>query len=156
MGGNLPGQSETLCGQPIQVAACGSHSAGMRTLLIGQEPVLNVAVRVDTPVAQKRPAAPYFFDAGEIDLGEHERLVLRGFRDDHAERIAHERVAPEFDPCASPPPPPSPFTAQPLDADAIHRGDPAAVGDRVAALDRLPGVQLLLAVLLLLRRMPAD
>src|SRR6266487_169410 len=80
----------------------------MRTLLIGQEPVLNVAVRVDTPVAQKRPAAPDFFDAGEIDLGEHERLVVRGFRDDHPERIAHERVAPEFDPCAPPPPPPPP------------------------------------------------
>src|SRR2546426_9231625 len=46
MGGNLPGQSVTLCGQPIQVAACGSHSAGMRTRLVSEEPVLNAAVRV--------------------------------------------------------------------------------------------------------------
>src|SRR5437867_12690908 len=128
----------------------------MRTLLIGQEPVLNVAVRVDTPVAQKRPAAPYFFDAGEIDLGEHERLVLRGFRNDHAERIAHERVAPEFDPCASPSPSPSPspFTPQPLAAHAIHPRDPAALGDRVAASDRPPRVPLLRAVRRPLRRMP--
>src|SRR4051794_18698256 len=30
MGANLPGQSSMLCGQAIQVASCGSHSAGMR------------------------------------------------------------------------------------------------------------------------------
>src|SRR5207249_3720561 len=46
IGGNFPGQSVTLCGQPIQVAACGSHSAGMRTRLVSEEPVLNAAVRV--------------------------------------------------------------------------------------------------------------
>ena len=30
IGENLPGQSERLCGQASHVAACGSHSAGMR------------------------------------------------------------------------------------------------------------------------------
>src|SRR5208337_1304679 len=30
MGVNLPGQSLRLCGHPIQVASCGSHSAGRR------------------------------------------------------------------------------------------------------------------------------
>src|SRR5947209_3593901 len=30
MGANLPGQSPRWCGQATQVAACGSHSAGMR------------------------------------------------------------------------------------------------------------------------------
>src|SRR6266704_39628 len=30
MGANFPGQSVTSCGQPSQVASCGSHSAGMR------------------------------------------------------------------------------------------------------------------------------
>ena len=30
MGWNLPGQSSGLCGQAIQVAACGAHSAGIR------------------------------------------------------------------------------------------------------------------------------
>src|SRR6266545_2218950 len=86
IGGNLPGQSETLCGQPIQVAACGSHSAGMRTLLIGQEPVLNVTVGIDATIAQEWPVAAHLFDAREIDLREHERIVLRGFRYHHTER----------------------------------------------------------------------
>jgi hypothetical protein len=30
IGSNLPGQSLRSCGQAIQVARCGSHSAGMR------------------------------------------------------------------------------------------------------------------------------
>src|SRR5688572_23378712 len=30
MGWNLPGQSRRWCGQAIQVASCGSHSAGIR------------------------------------------------------------------------------------------------------------------------------
>src|ERR1700758_3290833 len=30
MGANFPGQSVNSCGQPSQVASCGSHSAGMR------------------------------------------------------------------------------------------------------------------------------
>ncbi len=30
MGANFPGQSVRLCGHPIQVASCGSHSAGKR------------------------------------------------------------------------------------------------------------------------------
>src|SRR5262245_10260093 len=32
MGANLPGQSSLLCGQAIQVASCGSHSAGILQL----------------------------------------------------------------------------------------------------------------------------
>src|SRR5260370_42044400 len=43
-----------------------------------------------------------------------------------------------------------------LEVDAIHGRDPAAVRDRVAALDRLPGIELLRSVLLLLGGMPAD
>src|SRR2546427_1328457 len=85
IGGNFPGQSVALCGQPIQVAACGSHSAGMRTLLIGQEPVLDAVVRVGATITQERSVAPHLFDAREIDLRERERLVLAGFRYDHAE-----------------------------------------------------------------------
>src|SRR6266480_4033963 len=148
MGGNLPGQSLTLCGQPIQVAACGSHSAGMRTLLVSEEPVLNVAVGVNAAVAQERPVAAYLLDPGEIDLSQHERFVRSGLGQDDAERIAYERMAPEFDARA--------LAAQALEPDTIDRGDPAAIGDRVAALNRFPRVELLLAVLLFLRRKPAD
>jgi hypothetical protein len=32
MGANLPGQSSRLCGHASQVASCGSHSAGMRSV----------------------------------------------------------------------------------------------------------------------------
>lgn len=35
IGANFPGQSLLLWGQPIQVAACGSHSAGMRKPKMG-------------------------------------------------------------------------------------------------------------------------
>src|SRR6266576_4989090 len=148
MGGNLPGQSLVLCGQPSQVAAWGSHSAGMRSALIGQKPVLNAAVRIRAPVAQKWPVAAHLFHAREIHVGQDEGLALGGFRYHDTERIAHERVPPELDPLS--------LAAEPLEPDAVHRGDPAAVGDGVAPLDRLPGVELLLAVLLLLVRMPAD
>src|SRR5688500_5415972 len=57
-------------------------------------------------------------------------------------------MAPEFDP--------RPFAAQALVPNAVHRRDPAAVRDRVTALDRLPRVELLRAVLVFFRRMPAD
>src|SRR5947207_7582770 len=105
-------------------------------------------VRVRTTIAQKRPIATHFFDAREIHLGDGQRLLLAGCGHDDAERVADERVTPELDPRA--------LTAQLLKADAVHRRDPAAIGDRVAALDRSPRIELLRAVLLLLGGMPAD
>src|SRR2546427_595986 len=150
IGGNFPGQSVTLCGQPIQVAACGSHSAGMRTRLVSEEPVLNAAVRVGAPVAQERPVAADFLDSRQIDLGEHEGLVLGRLGDQDPERVADERVTPEFDSRAPP------RAAELLEADTVHRGDPTTVRDRVTALDRFPGIELLLAVLLFLRGVPTD
>src|SRR3989441_3868444 len=114
IGGNFPGQSVTLYGQPIQVAACGSHSAGMRTRLVSEEPVLNAAVRVGASVAQERPVAADFLDSRQIDLGQHERLVLRCFGDHDPEGIAHKRVTPELDPGA--------LAAQPLETAAVHGG----------------------------------
>ena len=50
---------------------------------------------------------------------------------------------------------PSPPTGASM-ADAIDRGDEAAVGDGVAALHRFPGGMLGVAVFRFLRRMPAD
>src|SRR5207249_1084395 len=146
MGGNLPGQSVTLCGQPIQVAACGSHSAGMtkpsaisRQLAdlpadgrrvtadgsIGEKTMLNAAVCIGAPVAQERPVAADFLDPSEIDLRQHECLVLGGLDHHHAERVTDERMAPEFDPGA--------FAAQPLESAAVHGGNPAAVRNRMTA-----------------------
>src|SRR5438046_9332353 len=99
MGGNLPGQSVTLCGQPIQVAACGSHSAGMtkpsaisRHLAdlpadgrrvtadgsIGEKTMLYAAVCIGAPVAQERPVAADLLDPCEIKLRQHECRVPGG------------------------------------------------------------------------------
>src|SRR6267154_3434999 len=115
---------------------------------IGEKAMLNIRVRVDAAVAQERPIAAHLLDPGGIDLRQYERFVGRGLGHDDAERIAHERMAPEFDAGA--------LAAQALETDTIDRGDPAAIGDRVAALNRFPRIELLLAELLLLRRMPAD
>src|SRR2546422_530364 len=116
--------------------------------LISQKTMLDAAVRIRTAVPKKRPVATHLLDASQIHLCEHERLVLSRFGDHDPEGIAHKRVTPEFDPCS--------LTTELLEADAIHRGNPAAVRDRVTALDRLPGIELLLAVLRFFRRMPAD
>src|SRR6267142_6677974 len=104
--------------------------------------MLDTVVRIGPSVSQKRPVAAHFFDPRDVDVCEHERLVLGGLGDHHAERVADERVSPEFDPGT--------FPTQPLEADAIHRGDPAAVRNRMTTLDGLPGIELLLAVLLFL------
>src|SRR5437867_9653713 len=159
MGGNFPGQSETLCGQPIQVAACGSHSAGMtkpsaisrqlsdlpadgRRLTadgsICEKSVLDIAVRVGAAITQKRPVATHLFDPGQVDLRQHERFVLGDLGHDDAERVADERMAPELDPGA--------LATQPLETAAVHGGNPAAVRNCVTALDGFPGVELLLPV----------
>src|SRR3989475_1289209 len=150
MGGNLRGQSLALCGQASQVAACRSHSAGMRLSgeSVSEEPVLDTVVRVGAAVAQERPVAAHFLDAGEVHLGNDELFGLAGLRHHDAEGIADERVSPELDAC--------PLAIEPLEANAIHGRDPAAVCDRVAALDRLPGIELLRSILLLLGGMPAD
>ena len=65
-----------------------------------------------------------------------------GARDHFAERIDHEGVAPELELA--------------FDADAIDRRDEDAVGDRVAALNRLPRVDLFGADFLGLAMPPSD
>src|SRR2546425_7859296 len=75
--------------------------------------------------------------------------ILRGPREDRAERIRQERRAPELDAVRAP-------AGEPLVAHAVYRGDVTAVGDGVAALDGAPGVELLGAVRRLLLGVPAD
>src|SRR5438874_12575827 len=116
--------------------------------LISQKTMLDTGVCIGAAVSEKRPVAAHLLDPRQIHLGEHERLVLGGFGDHDPERVTDERVTPEFDAGALP--------AELLEADAVHRGDPAAVRDRVAALYRFPCIELLLAVLRFLRGMPAD
>src|SRR5437667_12762064 len=104
--------------------------------LISQKAMLDAAVRIRTAVPKKRPVAAHLLDASQIDLGQHERLVLSRFGGDDAEGIAHKRVTPEFEP--PPPPPPGPLPAAFFQATAIHRRNPPAVGAPMTASDRLP------------------
>src|SRR6267378_8381553 len=92
--------------------------------LISQETMLDTGVCIRTAVTQKRPVAAHLLDPCQIDLGEHQRLVLGGFGDHHPERVADERVSPEFDPPPLPPPPPPP-PAPPEPPPAPPRAPPA-------------------------------
>src|SRR5439155_22270522 len=90
--------------------------------------MLNAAVRIRSPVPQKRPVAAHFLDPRQIDLREHQCLVLSGLRDHDAEGIAHKRVAPELDPRSPPlplPPPPPPPALQAPAAAPPPPGYPA-------------------------------
>ncbi len=73
--------------------------------------------------------------------------LVAGLGEEPAERIGDERVAEELDALGA---------RLVLVADAVGRGDVDAVGDRVRALHRPPGVDLRGAPLVLLGRMPAD
>src|ERR1039458_1775415 len=89
-----------------------------------------VRVGVDSAIAQEGPVAADFLDPGEVAFDDQGFLGAgAGARDYFAKRIGDKRIAPELE-----------FT---LDADAIDGSDEDAVGDGVAALDRLPGVLLL-------------
>src|SRR3984893_1142198 len=88
IGANFPGQSVRSCGQASHVAACGSHSAGMRYFgrLEAEErglgrfalkeftrrsidpPLKQRAIGIDAAVAEKRPVTPYLFHTAEIAL----------------------------------------------------------------------------------------
>src|SRR5437667_12039603 len=93
--------------------------------LISQKAMLDAAVRIRTAVPKKRPVAAHLLDASQIDLGQHERLVLSRFGGDDAEGIAHKRVTPEFEP--PPPPPPAPLAPELFAAHAIPPAHPAPV-----------------------------
>src|SRR5262245_12123823 len=107
-----------------------------------------IAVRVRPPVAQERPIpAHVLYPVSRAGHDEHFLLRVRRPGDDHPERVADEGRSPELEPLPG---------GRRLEPDAIDRGHVAPVGDAVAALDRLPGIMLLLAVLCLLARVPAD
>src|SRR5438552_8871291 len=90
--------------------------------LISQKAMLDAAVRIRTAVPKKRPVAAHLLDASQIDLGQHERLVLSRFGGDDAEGIAHKRVTPEFEPI--PLPTARPAAAGASEPRAIPPGNP--------------------------------
>src|SRR5882762_1700161 len=166
MGSNFPGQSPRKCGQASQVAACGSHSAGIRYWTFTVEgmvsgPGISVdqaagdrRVSVDSAVAQEGPIAADVLNAGQIDLANEDLLfVVRSLSDDDSERIAKERSSPEFKPR-----PRSRVAANVAIflAHAVHHCHIDPIGDGVPALNCAPSIMLRLAELGLLGRMPAN
>ena len=99
----------------------GRARAGQRSV---EEALLDAAVGVDAAVAQERPVAPHLLDAAEVALADQDLLLVdRGLGHDHAERVAHERRAPELEPGLAGPPG--------LVADPVDRRHVDAVGDGV-------------------------
>src|SRR5690606_19545075 len=84
-------------------------------------------VRVDAAIAEERPVRPGRVDLAEID-GDEENLLLvdRCLCQDLPAGAGDEALAPELDPLAS---------DRRLEPDTIDRGNVAAVGHRMAALD---------------------
>src|SRR5688572_31322717 len=142
---------------PIQ-PACGTPARPATPRLLPstvecgffEESGAHAAVGVYPAVAQERPTAAHFFDAGRVDVGIEDGLLVGGsFRDDHAERVCDERRPPEFDTI--------PRSARGvLVSHTVGCRDVYAVGDRVAALDGAPCVALLRAVRAFFLRVPAD
>src|SRR5262245_10200831 len=122
-----------------------------RTVLvrIAEEALVDADVSVYAPVAQERPVAPYVLETLHVERSDEYRFRIgRCLGEDHAEGIGEERMPPELETGT--------LAVELLESDAVHRGDVAAVGDRMAALDGAPRVELLRSVLCLLRGMPPD
>ena len=181
---NLPGQSEALRGQLIQVASCGSHSAGSRA----RSPLRRtrrVTAACSTPHPRMRALHLGLWGASE----HYGRIVEEALRQAAVgvdAPVAQERpVAPhlldarpvdlddedllalrprlgEHHPLrvaaerGAPELEPGGRRVRPLEADAVDGRDVDAVGDRVAALHGAPGVALRRALGLLLGGVPAD
>src|SRR4051794_7018047 len=158
IGLNFPGQSVFSCGHAIQVASWRSHSAGIRNPCSAGASVTSViasvqpafcdrAIRIDAPVAEKRPVSTHLVHPLRIALHDQNLFPIRRcLRYDLPERIGHERVAPEF----------KPVVLWALETDAIDGGNVNTVRNCVCALDCPPRIQLGSAVLRFFGRVPAN
>src|SRR3990172_7767462 len=107
------------------------------------EPRLKRAIRIDSAVTQEGPVLSRLFDLGEIALDNQTFITFAaGAGDDFAERSGDKRVTPEL--------------KLPFAPDAVHRRDIDPVGDRMGALDQLPGLALVFRHLARLVEDPAD
>src|SRR5438105_10458665 len=176
MAPNFPGQSLWLCGHASQVAACGSHSAGMRypsstgvcdgLLGITNESIWastksliykamgNRAVAINAAIAQEGPIAPDLFHRLQINLADQYLFfIVQAFGQHLSKGIAQERSAPEFQSGAG-----RRLAAHisVLMTHAIYHCHIHTVSDGMGALNGSPGIMLASAVLRFFRRMPAD
>src|SRR5258708_11893020 len=126
--------------------ACGNPDCAESRSSI-EKPVEYGGVGIDATVAQKRPVAPDIFGAGRVAL-DHQNLflIVRSFCDHLSKWIGHKGAAPEFET----------LVERPFESHAIYCRHIDAIGDGMSSLDGPPRIMLRGAVLLLLRRMPAD
>src|SRR5262245_43692388 len=111
-------------------------------------PPCQPVIRVDAAVAQERPVRSRDIHLAEVNRYEQRLLLVgAGAGENLAERAGNEALAPELQAVSA---------CGAFVADTIGRGDIAAVGDRVTALNQFPCALLARAVLLLFLRMPAD
>src|SRR5580704_12810329 len=115
-----------------------AHDIRLGTIAAGQ-----IGVGVDSAITQEGPVAADLLDFGEVAFDD-ERFLGGGARarDHFAERISDERIAPELELA--------------FDADTVDGRDEHAIGDRVAALNRLPRIDLLGADFFGLSMPPSD
>src|SRR5947207_3017068 len=126
---------DTVRGNPRSGFWCRAYTRARPAASVA-EALNQVGVRVDAPVAQERPPAAHVLAALEVDVGhQHLRLVAARGRDELALRPADEAVAPELRALGL-------AARVGLEAGAIRDQHRQAVGDRVRALDRDPGVAL--------------
>src|SRR5277367_3782184 len=114
------------------------------------EPLGEIAIRINPAVAQERPVRARHVHFGEVN-GHDQNLFLvrRSFGEDFAGSSGDETLSPKFKAVAT-------HAGNFFVADAVRHGDEAAVGDGVRALDSFPRVVLAFAVFFFLARMPAD
>src|SRR5262249_59203319 len=108
---------------------------GYARVSIAEKALVDTDVGVDAPVAQERPVAPHVLETFQVERSDENRFRIgRCLGEDHAEGIGEERMSPELETGT--------LAVELLESDAVHRGDVAAVGDRMAALDGAPGLEL--------------
>src|SRR5579864_242038 len=114
----------------------------------------NCPIRINSPVAQKRPVATRIFQQAQINFSNQDFfLVVRSFCDHPAKRISNERSAPELQTFAGS------FVSANIalfESDAIYHCNINSVGNCMGSLNCLPGVVLCLAEFFFLVRMPAN
>src|SRR5688572_5090583 len=138
------GAARTMC-EPISPPAPVTHANG--GILVDQT-LREIAVGIDAPVAEEWPVRARDVDFAEIERHEEVLFFLHaGLGDDLPGRARDETLPPELDAVTA---------GGTFQTDAVCDRYVTAVRDAVTALDQFPRAVLVLAVFLLLARVPAD
>jgi hypothetical protein len=107
-------------------------------------------ISVDAAIAEEGPIPASLFALGGIAFdNENFFLVVGSFRENLAEGIGDERIAPKFDAGIA-------LVGLSFIANTINDGNVGAIGDSVGTLNGFPGIELGGADLRFLVRVPAD